>query len=347
MDQLTLIQPDDWHVHLRDEDALATTVPAAARSFGRSIVMPNLVPPVTTLDRARAYYRRIMEHRPAGSDWQPLMVLYLTDNTSPEDIREAKDSDLIYGCKYYPAGATTNSDSGVTDLRRLGDVFSAMQEAGLVLQLHGEVTDGDVDIFDREAVFIDRYLGDIAQQFPRLKIILEHVTTEQGVNFVRGSGANVAATITPQHLLYNRNDMLVGGMRPHLFCLPILKRDHHQRVLIEAATSGDKKFFLGTDSAPHARHAKEAECCSAGCYSHHAALELYAEVFERENALTKLEAFASVNGPEFYQLPLNSKKVTLKREEWTLPAKIDYGLTDLVPLAAGEQLRWRCMPSVE
>ncbi len=345
MQELTLLQPDDWHVHLRDEDALAMTVPAAAHSFGRSIVMPNLVPPITKLDQARSYYNRIMEHRPAGSDWQPLMVLYLTDMTTPEDIREAKDSGLIFGCKYYPAGATTNSDSGVTNLHGLGDVFAAMQEVGLVLQLHGEVTDSAVDIFDREAVFIERYLGAIAEQFPQLKIILEHVTTEQGINFVRNSSANVAATITPQHLLYNRNDMLVGGMRPHLFCLPILKRDHHQRALIDAATSGDKKFFLGTDSAPHARHAKEAECCSAGCFSHHAPLELYAEVFEQEDAMQHLEAFASLNGPEFYQLPPNTKKVTLQQQEWNLPATINYGSDELVPLAAGQLVRWRCVPA--
>ena len=345
MDELTLVQPDDWHVHLRDEEALAVTVPAAAQSFGRSVVMPNLVPPVTKLDQARSYYQRIIKHRPVGSDWQPLMVLYLTDKTTPEDILEAKDSGLICGCKYYPAGATTNSDSGVTNLRGLDDVFAAMQDVGLVLQLHGEVTDDAVDIFDREAEFIERYLIDIAEQFPQLKIILEHVTTEQGINFVRSRSANVAATITPQHLLYNRNDMLVGGMRPHLFCLPILKRDHHQRALIDAAISGDKQFFLGTDSAPHARHAKEAECCSAGCFSHHAPLELYAEVFERENALQHLEAFASLNGPEFYQLPLNTKRVTLKREEWTLPATINYGDEELVPLAAGEALRWRCLPA--
>ena len=345
MDELTLVQPDDWHVHLRDEDALAMTVPAAAQSFGRSVVMPNLVPPITKLDQARSYYQRIIKHRPVGSDWQPLMVLYLTDKTTPEDILEAKDSGLICGCKYYPAGATTNSDSGVTNFRGLDDVFAAMQDVGLVLQLHGEVTDDAVDIFDREAEFIERYLIDIAERFPQLKIILEHVTTEQGINFVRSSSANVAATITPQHLLYNRNDMLVGGMRPHLFCLPILKRDHHQRALIDAAISGDKQFFLGTDSAPHARHAKEAECCSAGCFSHHAPLELYAEVFERENALQHLEAFASLNGPEFYQLPLNTKRVTLKREEWTLPATINYGDEELVPLAASEALRWRCLPA--
>ena len=345
MDELTLVQPDDWHVHLRDEEALAVTVPAAAQSFGSSVVMPNLVPPITKLDQARSYYQRIIKHRPVGSDWQPLMVLYLTDKTTPEDILEAKDSGLICGCKYYPAGATTNSDSGVTNLRGLDDVFAAMQDVGLVLQLHGEVTDDAVDIFDREAEFIERYLIDIAEQFPQLKIILEHVTTEQGINFVRSRSANVAATITPQHLRYNRNDMLVGGMRPHLFCLPILKRDHHQRALIDAAISGDKQFFLGTDSAPHARHAKEAECCSAGCFSHHAPLELYAEVFERENALQHLEAFASLNGPEFYQLPLNTKRVTLKREEWTLPATINYGDEELVPLAAGEALRWRCLPA--
>ena len=345
MDELTLVQPDDLHVHLRDEDALAMTVPAAAQSFGRSVVMPNLVPPITKLDQARSYYQRIIKHRPVGLDWQPLMVMYLTDKTTPEDILEAKDSGLICGCKYYPAGATTNSDSGVTNLRGLDDVFAAMQDVGLVLQLHGEVTDDAVDIFDREAEFIERYLINIAEHFPQLKIILEHVTTEQGINFVRSSSANVAATITPQHLLYNRNDMLVGGMRPHLFCLPILKRDHHQRALIDAAISGDKQFFLGTDSAPHARHAKEAECCSAGCFSHHAPLELYAEVFERENALQHLEAFASLNGPEFYQLPLNTKRVTLKREEWILPATINYGDEELVPLAAGEALRWRCLPA--
>ena len=345
MDELTLVQPDDWHVHLRDEDALAMTVPAAAQSCGRSVVMTNLVPPITKLDQARSYYQRIIKHRPVGSDWQPLMVLYLTDKTTPEDILEAKDSGLICGCKYYPAGATTNSDSGVTNLRGLDDVFAAMQDVGLVLQLHGEVTDDAVDIFDREAEFIERYLIDIAEQFPQLKIILEHVTTEQGINFVRSRSANVAATITPQHLLYNRNDMLVGGMRPHLFCLPILKRDHHQRALIDAAISGDKQFFLGTDSAPHARHAKEAECWAAACFSHHAPLELYAEVFERENALQHLEAFASLNGPEFYQLPLNTKRVTLKREEWILPATINYGDEELVPLAAGEALRWRCLPA--
>ena len=341
MDELTLIQPDDWHLHLRDGDALATTVPAAARCFGRSIVMPNLVPPATTVDQARAYYQRILEHRPEGSDWQPLMVLYLTDNTSPDDIRQAKASGLVFGCKYYPAGATTNSDSGVTDLRRMDDVFATMQEVGLVLQLHGEVTDDDVDIFDREAVFIERHLVHIAEQFPRLKMVFEHITTQQGVDFVRASSANVAATITPQHLLYNRNDMLVGGIRPHLFCLPILKRNRHQQALINAAVSGESKFFLGTDSAPHAQDTKENACGCAGCYSHHAALELYAEVFDQSGALDCLEAFASKNGADFYGLERNSKKVTLRREPWSLPTQIAFSNTQMVPLAAGEALNWQ------
>ena len=341
MEELSLIQPDDWHLHLRDEDALATTVPAAARCFGRSIVMPNLVPPVTTVDRAHAYYQRILAHRPAGSDWQPLMVLYLTDNTSPDEIRQAKSSGMIYGCKYYPAGATTNSDSGVTDLQRMDDVFATMQEVGLVLQLHGEVTDHDIDIFDREAEFIARHLSQIVDKFPELKIVFEHITTQQSVDFVRGQGPNVAATITPQHLLYNRNDMLVGGIRPHLFCLPILKRNRHQQALIDAAVSGEKQFFLGTDSAPHEQHTKENACGCAGCYSHHAALELYAEVFDQAGALDQLEAFASRNGADFYELAYNTKTLTLRREPWTLPNQVAFADTQLVPLAAGEELKWR------
>ncbi len=341
MDELTLIQPDDWHLHLRDGDALATTVPAAARCFGRSIVMPNVVPPATTVEQARDYYERILKHRPAGSDWLPLMVLYLTDNTSPEDIRQAKASGLVFGCKYYPAGATTNSDSGVTDLSRMDTVFATMEEVGLVLQVHGEVTDEDIDIFDREAVFIERHLGHIAERFPNLKIVFEHITTEQGVNFVRASSQNIAATITPQHLLYNRNDMLVGGIRPHLFCLPILKRSRHQQALIDAAVSGEQKFFLGTDSAPHAQDTKETACGCAGCYSHHAALELYAEVFDQAGALDRFEAFASKNGADFYGVDYNTNTVTLRREPWSLPDQVAFAGTQMVPLAAGEVLNWR------
>ena len=286
-----------------------------------------------------------MEHRPAGSDWQPLMVLYLTDMTTPEDIREAKDSGLIFGCKYYPAGATTNSDSGVTNLHGLGDVFAAMQEVGLVLQLHGEVTDSAVDIFDREAVFIERYLGAIAEQFPQLKIILEHVTTEQGINFVRNSSANVAATITPQHLLYNRNDMLVGGIRPHAYCLPVAKRRLHKLALRKAAVSGNPKFFLGTDTAPHERHAKESACGCAGIFSAPVAIESYAQTFDEEGALDKLEGFASAFGPAFYRLPLNEGTITLKRQATEIPAALEAGDIKVVPFHAGEKMSWRLVES--
>ena len=270
MDKITLIQPDDWHLHLRDNQALKTTVPAAARGFGRGIIMPNLTPPVTNVNRASDYRERILAQRPEGSDWQPLMVLYLTDNTSPDDIIAAANSGFIYGCKYYPAGATTNSDSGVTNLNNMDAVFETMQEVGMVLQMHGEVTTPDIDIFDREAVFIERHLRPLVAKFPRLKMVMEHITTKQGAEFVLSAGNNVAASITPQHLLHNRNDMLVGGIRPHLFCLPILKRDIHQQALIRVATSGSHKVFLGTDSAPHAQGDKESACGCAGCFSHHA-----------------------------------------------------------------------------
>jgi len=341
MDQITLTLPDDWHLHLRDKETLASTVPAATRGFGRGIIMPNLVPPATTVERVAAYRERILAQRPEGSNWEPLMVLYLTDNTSPDEIRAAKECGFIHGCKYYPAGATTNSDSGVTDLNNITDVLETMQEVGMILQLHGEVTTADIDIFDREAVFIDRHLRVIAEKFPRLKIILEHITTKQAVDFVASAGDNIAATITPQHLLYNRNDMLVGGIRPHLFCLPILKRDIHQHALIKAAISGSKKFFLGTDSAPHAKNKKESACGCAGCFSHHAGIELYAQAFEEAGALDKLEAFASFYGADFYDLPRNTDTITLVRETWELPATIPFEDTQLVPLGAGTSLNWK------
>lgn len=341
MDKITLIQPDDWHLHLRDNQALKTTVPAAARGFGRGIIMPNLTPPVTNVNRASDYRERILAQRPEGSDWQPLMVLYLTDNTSPDDIIAAANSGFIYGCKYYPAGATTNSDSGVTNLNNMDAVFETMQEVGMVLQMHGEVTTPDIDIFDREAVFIERHLRPLVAKFPRLKMVMEHITTKQGAEFVLSAGDNVAASITPQHLLHNRNDMLVGGIRPHLFCLPILKRDIHQQALIRVATSGSHKVFLGTDSAPHAQGDKESACGCAGCFSHHAAIELYAEVFEQAGALDKLEAFASTNGPDFYGLSYNPVTIELKKQPWQLPDSVAFEDTQVIPLGAGTTLNWK------
>ena len=341
MNQISIIQPDDWHLHLRDGQALETTVPAAARGFGRGIIMPNLTPPATTVAEAGAYRERILAQRPEGSNWEPLMVLYLTDNTDPEEIRAAKECGFIHGCKYYPAGATTNSDSGVTDLANISAVLETMQEVGMVLQLHGEVTANEIDIFDREAEFIERHLRGLVQQYPRLKIILEHITTAQAVEFVTQAGDTIAATITPQHLLFNRNHMLVGGIRPHLFCLPILKRNIHQHALIEAATSGNKKFFLGTDSAPHIQGRKESACGCAGCFSHHAAIEFYAEVFDQAGALDKLEGFASKYGPDFYGLPYNSETILLTRDPWELPEAIPFDGSQLVPLGAGTTLNWK------
>jgi dihydroorotase len=341
MSQITLILPDDWHLHLRDGSALETTVPYATRGFGRGIVMPNLNPPVTNVARAKAYRDRIIANRPDGSDWEPLMVLYLTDNTSPDEIRAAADCGFIFGCKYYPAGATTNSDSGVTNLDNIDAVLEAMQEVGMVLQIHGEVTDADIDIFDREAVFIERHLIKLVEKFPRLKVIFEHITTKEAAEFVASASENVAATITPQHLLYNRNHMLAGGIRPHYYCLPILKRDIHQQALIEAAVSGNKKFFLGTDSAPHSKDSKESCCGCAGCFSHPAAVEMYAEVFEQANAMDKFEAFASINGADFYDLPYNKTTITLERESWGIPQSVPFGDSVIIPLAAGNQLKWR------
>ncbi|MGV6806317.1 MAG: dihydroorotase [bacterium] len=341
MNALTITRPDDWHLHLRDGDALRSTVPDAARCFGRSIVMPNLVPPVRTTDEARAYRDRILACRPANSQWQPLMVLYLTDNTDPDEIETAKNSGLVFAAKYYPAGATTNSDSGVTDLKNIYPVLERMQKVDLPLLLHGEVTAPEIDIFDREAVFVDRSLTPLVKDFPALRVVLEHITTREGAQFVAGASDNVGATITPQHLLFNRNHMLVGGIRPHYYCLPILKRDSHQQALIAAATSGSPKYFLGTDSAPHAKNKKEVACGCAGCYSNHAAIELYATAFEQANALDRLESFASHFGPDFYQLPRNQDTITLTRATWTVPDTVPLGDDAMTPLLAGETLHWQ------
>ena len=340
MTSLTITRPDDWHVHLRDGEALTNTVADISRYFGRAIVMPNLVPPVVNADDARAYYDRIMACEPEAH-FTPLMVLYLTDNTTPEDIAKAKESGIVYAAKLYPAGATTNSSSGVTDISKLGPVLEAMQKHNMLLLVHGEVTHNDVDIFDREATFIDSVLKPLVANYPNLKVVLEHITTKDSVEFVNQSGDNVAATITAHHLMYNRNHMLVGGIRPHFYCLPILKRNIHQQALVEAATSGSAKFFLGTDSAPHPKHAKESACGCAGSYTAHAAIELYAEVFEQENALDKLEAFASLNGPNFYGLSVNSDKITLTKEEWLVPETMSFGSDVVVPVKATETLTWK------
>jgi dihydroorotase len=337
---LTIARPDDWHVHLRDGEVLKNTVADTSRYFGRAIIMPNLVPPVTNATLAKSYYDRIMAASPS-KHFQPLMVLYLTDNTSAQDIIDAKESGIVYAAKLYPAGATTNSSSGVTDVAKLKAVFAAMQSVGMPLLIHGEVTTDDIDIFDREQVFIDTILIPLVANYPDLKIVLEHITTKNAVDFVQSTGKNVAATITVHHLLFNRNHMLVGGIRPHYFCLPILKRNIHQQALIEAATSGSDKFFLGTDSAPHAQHAKESACGCAGCYTAHAAIELYVEVFEQENALDKLEAFASLNGPAFYQLPVNEDKITLVKKAWPVPATLTFGNDVVVPIRGGDSIAWQ------
>ena len=338
---LTLTRPDDWHLHLRDGDTLRAVLPDTAQRFGRAIIMPNLVPPVRTVDDARAYRERILAAVPAGLSFDPLMTLYLTDSTPPAEITRAKDSGLVHAVKYYPAGATTNSQSGVTDLARCDAVFAAMQNAGLPLLVHGEVTDPQVDIFDREAVFIERHLQRIVERFPQLKVVLEHVTTRDGVNFVRDARDGVAATLTAHHLLLNRNALFSGGMRPHAYCLPVLKRELHRQALVAAATSGNPRFFLGTDSAPHPRHAKESACGCAGIYTSHAAIELYAEAFEAAGALDKLEAFASFHGADFYGLPHNSETITLIRRKWNVQAELALGADRLVPMRAGESVAWR------
>lgn len=340
MKTLTITRPDDWHVHLRDGEALSTTVPDISRYFGRAIVMPNLVPPVTNAELAQSYYQRIKDAEPQAH-FEPLMVLYLTDQTTAQDIKEAKESGIVYAAKLYPAGATTNSSSGVTDINNIKDVVAAMQEVGMPLLIHGEVTHDDIDIFDREAVFIDSILKPLVQKYPDLRVVLEHITTKDAVDFVQQAGKNVAATITAHHLLYNRNHMLVGGIRPHYFCLPILKRNIHQQALIKAATSGSAKFFLGTDSAPHPQHAKESACGCAGSYTAHAAIELYAEVFEQENALDELEGFASLNGPKFYNLPVNKDTITLEKSSWNVPETMAFGNDVVVPIRANDVILWK------
>ncbi|MCD4501903.1 dihydroorotase [Chromobacterium vaccinii] len=341
MQTLTLIRPDDWHLHLRDDAALAAVLPDTCRQMGRAIVMPNLKPPVTTVAAAAAYRDRILAARPSGSAFEPLMTLYLTDNTRPEEIRLAKASGFVHGVKLYPAGATTNSDHGVTDIFKALPALEAMAETGLPLLVHGEVTDADIDVFDREAVFIERVMKPLLAKLPALKVVFEHITTREAAEFVAAAPANVAATITAHHLLMNRNALFVGGIRPHHYCLPVLKREQHRQALLKAATSGSAKFFLGTDSAPHAKGAKEAACGCAGMYTANAAIELYAEAFEAAGALDKLEAFASLNGPAFYGLPANGDKIELVKEGWTVPAELAYPGGSLVPLHAGESIAWR------
>lgn len=343
IDRLTLLRPDDWHIHLRDGVALQRTVADAARTFARAIIMPNLVPPVRNTTQADQYRERILAARPAQSSFEPLMVLYLTDQTSAHDIKEAKACGFVHAAKLYPAGATTNSDSGVTSLEAIYPALEAMSEVGMPLLVHGEVTRNEVDIFDREKYFIDEQLVGLVNRFPDLKVVLEHITTSDAAQFVTSASDNVAATITAHHLLYNRNHMLAGGIRPHFYCLPILKRNTHQEVLLDAAISGSNKFFLGTDSAPHAQNAKEISCGCAGCYTAYAAIELYAEAFEQRNALDKLEAFASHFGPDFYNLPRNQDTITLVREPWTVPSSFEFGEQQLVPLCAGETLNWRVL----
>lgn len=338
--QLTLTRPDDWHIHLRDGAALTRTVADAAQQFARAIVMPNLVPPVMNTEQALTYKQRILAARPAGSKFEPLMVLYLTDKTDPVEIAKAKAAGVV-ACKLYPAGATTNSDSGVTHLKNIYPVLEAMQKEGMHFLLHGEVTDSSIDIFDREKTFIDRNLRPLVREFPSLKMVLEHITTQEAAEFVTDAPANIAATITAHHLLYNRNHMLAGGIRPHYYCLPILKRNTHQQALIKAATSGNPKFFLGTDSAPHARDKKEAACGCAGSYTAYAALELYAEAFEAANALDKLEGFASHFGADFYGLPRNTEQITLIKNSWQAPESLAFADSQLVPLRAGETLQWQ------
>lgn len=341
MNKITLRTPDDWHLHFRDNEMLRETVPATARCFARAIVMPNLVPPVTTAAMAMAYKQRILAARPEGSHFEPLMTLYLTNKTRPQDIVEAKAAGVT-ACKLYPAGATTNSDAAVKGIEGLYPVFEAMQNVGMLLLIHGEVTDSHVDIFDREKAFIDQHLQHIVREFPSLKVVFEHITTEDAVNFVLAQSDLVAATITPQHLLLNRNDMLVGGIRPHNYCLPVLKRNTHQQALRNVVASGSRKFFLGTDSAPHEKHKKESACGCAGCYSAWSAIELYAEVFEQLNALDKLEGFASEYGPEFYGLPKNTGTITLVKQEWTVPDLVTLGDgSQMVPFFAGQRLAWK------
>ncbi len=340
--QLTLTRPDDWHLHLRDGAAMRDVLQHTARQFGRAIVMPNLKPPITTVELAAAYRERILAALPAGSGFEPRMTLYLTDNTTPDEIVRAKQSGFVKAVKLYPAGATTNSDSGATDLLgKCAPALAEMEKQGLPFLVHGEVTDPAVDVFDREAAFIDTVMVPLLKQFPGLRVVFEHITTRQAAQFVMEAPDHIGATITPQHLLMNRNAIFVGGIRPHHYCLPVLKREEHRVALVKAATSGSRKFFLGTDSAPHAKHTKEAACGCAGIYSAHAAIEFYAEAFENANALDKLEAFASFNGPDFYRLPRNTDQITLVKEDWTVPAEYAFAEHTVVPLRAGESLGWK------
>lgn len=339
--RLVLTRPDDWHVHLRDGDVLGRVVPDTARRFARAIVMPNLQPPVTTVRQAREYRARIIGAAPPGARFEPLMTLYLTDATSAQEIEWAKASGLVHAVKYYPAGATTNAENGVTDLARIHPVLAALEKHDLPLLLHGEVTDASIDIFDREAVFIDRHLEPLVRAFPGLRIVLEHITTQAAAHFVSAAPATVAATITAHHLLLNRNAMFVGGLRPHHYCLPVLKREEHRQALLAAATGGNPKFFLGTDSAPHPVRAKESACACAGIYTAHAAIELYAEAFEEAAALDRLEAFASFHGADFYRLARNADTLVLEKRAWTLPKRIGKGRAAIVPLRAGSAVAWR------
>jgi dihydroorotase len=345
LNSLTIARPDDWHLHVRDGDMLAAVLPHTARQFGRAIIMPNLKPPVTTTDMAAAYRERILAALPSGVKFEPLMTLYLTDNTPPDEIRRAKASGFVHGVKLYPAGATTNSDAGVTNLLgKCAKTLEAMQEAGMPLLIHGEVTDGDIDVFDREKVFIDRVMTPLRRDFPALKVVFEHITTKDAAEYVRdaeGPEGTIGATITAHHLLFNRNAMLVGGIRPHYFCLPVLKRETHRQALVEAATSGNTRFFLGTDSAPHPKGLKEHACGCAGCYTALHAMELYTDAFDKAGALDKLEGFASFHGADFYGLPRSAEKVTLERASWTLPAEFTAGDAQIVPLRGGEVIGWK------
>lgn len=341
MDRITLTQPDDWHLHVRDGDVLAHVVPFSAQQFGRAIIMPNLKPPVTTVAQAQAYRDRILAATPPGSGFEPLMTLYLTDNTPPAEIRRAAASGIVHAVKLYPAGATTNSDAGVTDIAHCDDTLAAMAEAGLPLLIHGEVTTDDVDIFDRESRFLEERLSPLLARHPTLRVVCEHITTREAAEFVRDAPKTVAATITCHHLLFNRNHMLVGGIRPHYYCLPILKRERDREALLEAATSGNPKFFLGTDSAPHAQHDKETACGCAGCFTAPAAIELYAMAFETAGKLDRLEGFASHFGADFYGLPRNTETITLTREPWAMPEHYAFGEHRVIPLRAGETLPWR------
>jgi dihydroorotase len=340
---VTLRRPDDWHLHLRDGAALRAVLPFTAAQFARAIVMPNLRPPVTTAEQAHAYRKRILEALPGGSKFEPLMTVYLTDRTEPAEVDRVKASPFIHGFKLYPAGATTHSAAGVTDVGRLSAVLARMSELGVVLQVHGEVTESSVDVFDREARFIESVLAPVAERFPRLRMVFEHITTREAVDFVRGARAGIAATITPQHLLMNRNALFSGGIRPHHYCLPVLKSEPDRRALLDVIASGDSRFFLGTDSAPHARHTKETACGCAGIFSAHAAIELYAEAFDGIGALEKLEGFASEHGAAFYGLPYNDERITLAKESWQAPASYPFGSDELVPLRAGERLLWRIL----